>query len=125
MNELRGLPEFLIEVAEVTGKPKIAWALLHNLGGTQIYIPQKITEKHPLAEILGFEDALLLAKHFAGSREDIPTCAALNSKKMAILESTEKSTRKLALELKCTERYVRSIKNPPVDKNQISMFDEY
>lgn len=123
MKELRGLPPILIEIAEATGKPEIAWAILQELGGTKLYIPKKAQKNKALVRILGEENAALLSKHFGGILEDIPNCAALNSKKIAILDM-EGTTKEIALKLKCTERYVRSVKNPPIDKDQLSLFDK-
>lgn len=70
------LPAVLGEIADLIGEVA-ALALATRAGGTRIYIPADVTEAHWLVEVIGFDKAQKLCKHFSvdakrGARVDIP-----------------------------------------------------
>ncbi|MCO5082632.1 MAG: helix-turn-helix domain-containing protein [Rhizobiaceae bacterium] len=57
------LPGVLREIADVAGV-EAAWALARAHGGTTVYIPRDVDEKHWLAQLIGLEPARRLCVHF-------------------------------------------------------------
>jgi hypothetical protein len=69
------LPGVLAEIAEVAGEPA-ALIIATRFGGTRVYIPTQVDDKHALVESIGREAAIKLCEHFTvdgrGQRLDIP-----------------------------------------------------
>lgn len=66
----------LSEIADAAGEPA-AIALAAQVGGTRVYIPAKVSDKHWLVQCVGRRAADLICSHYAvagkrGTRVDIP-----------------------------------------------------
>lgn len=80
------LPKSLQEIADVIGAEKALhlaknWRK-HYSGSenkkayrTYIYIPQRVRMEHPLVQILGFEDAEKMVRHFGGEGLMVASCS--------------------------------------------------
>lgn len=61
---LQGLPDLMIEFAQVAGL-EAAWRLFETRGGNRIYIPARAGDGHWLVQIVGREAADRICAHFA------------------------------------------------------------
>lgn len=125
---LQGISMFLSDIAELCGT-QVMWKIWQNYAGGQIYIPVKYDENHKLATILTQEEFKLLIKYFGGIKEDIATQDIQDSKKAKINALIEEglTTTQIAKEVKCSQRWVRNVKNDVplfIDNRQLSLFDE-
>ncbi|MDD9911636.1 MAG: hypothetical protein OXR68_03950 [Alphaproteobacteria bacterium] len=123
-----GLPAIISEIAEIAEITDIdtAWKALDAFGGLKVYIPKNITLDHPLSQKLGFENARKIARIMGGCDYDFPIGNSMKSKKLAILNTTERNAQKVAKQLGCTERYVYqvwSLLDKEIDEAQASLFD--
>ena len=112
----------MVEIAELTDVDT-AWKLVNHFGGLNFYFPVEIKAEHKLAQAIGLEAAKKICSVFGGSYNEVPMMSAAQSKKQLIAKMQGKSTREIARNLKCTERYVRKIKDKKVDENQKSLFE--
>lgn len=107
-----GWPNDLAEIAEVIG-PEAALKFARVFGGAEVYVPQKMTEHHPIAIALGHEDAARLAREFGGQRfKDLPNASLLTKRiiqgqVIAALEAGEISKQEAARQLGVAVRYLR------------------
>lgn len=108
-----------------------AFRLMNVCGGTRVYIPtpEHCHAKHYLAQAIGLEKLLLMAKEFGSDRIEIPVGQAA-LKKMRNDEIIRRlnegaSRQELALCYGLTERQIRTIasrREPVIDKSQLSLF---
>ncbi|WP_334128261.1 Mor transcription activator family protein [Sneathiella sp.] len=120
------IPESLRQIAAVIGTGP-AIILCAEFGGTEEYIPKKITDDHKIAQLIGLPAALKLAKEFGGERLDIPRAVAVHRGKrdfkIRAAVAAGASKRKLAREFELTERRIRQITNSgDEDPNQGNLF---
>lgn len=108
----------LKEIADVAGEPA-AVLLAAKAGGTRVYIPARVGDKHWLVECVGRRAADLICNHFAvegkrGTSIDLPLAGggAYPQLKRAIakrihdLDRTEKSAREIARSAGVSQRTV-------------------
>lgn len=104
------LPPSLAELARVSSVAA-ALALAREYGGRRIYIPEVMTETHPLAELIGYDAATALSHHYPGDRLEIPVFRDLRAriKANAIVAARRagRSQADLAAEYGMTERGIR------------------
>lgn len=113
------IPESFQQIADVIGTGQ-ALVLCNDFGGTEEYIPKKMTEEHKIAVSIGMAAAVKLSGEFGGERLEIPRCVAIHQRKRdaEIREAAAagKAKKKLAREYQLTERRVRQITNTdPMD----------
>jgi len=108
-----------------------AFRLISICGGTRIYIPtvEHCKEQHYLAQAIGLDNLIILAREFGSDRIEVPIGQAelkkmRNQEIIAMFrEGGNQST--LALRFGMTERQIRTIisRRPPViDTNQLPLF---
>lgn len=122
--DLRTWPIGLRRLAEVIG-PAAAVRMADVYGGTESnYIPKHPRRDHPLVQLIGYDKLALLCATFGPGTIDIPRGTFRDLKKAKILESTG-SSRVIAQDVGCTERYVRMVRNSVdhEDDRQASLFD--
>ena len=118
-------PIGLRRIAEIIG-PAAAVRLADAIGGTEDnYVPKQPTITHPFVPIIGLDRTELLARAFGGKRIDIPRGVYRESVKARIIDAgPQRPAREVALEARCTQRYVRMIRNAGEDDGrQPSLFD--
>lgn len=71
LSQTGGYPGVFQEIAQLVGDEAAA-KLAEQYGGVRLYIPAKLTAKHPLRELLGQEIAQQLCGKFAGLTVEIP-----------------------------------------------------
>lgn len=96
------LPPVLRRVADQLGEA-IALEIADRYSGRCMYVPVVITEDHPIAQRLGMEAAIGLAKMFRGELVDIPRCSELERERRnaRLLEARSKGESVTSL----TERF--------------------
>lgn len=112
LSQMGGYPGVFQEIAQLVGDEAAA-KLAEQYGGVRLYIPGKLTAKHPLRELLGQEIAQQLCGEFAGLAVEIPRgnmsqIARRNSLIMAD-RAAGMSQRELAIKYHLTERTIRKI----------------
>ncbi len=107
--EIRTWPRGLADIARLIGA-KEAMVLGDAVGGVPTYIPKHPDALHPLTRHISLDALKKLAKAYGGQTIVIPRGVHKNLKKVAILDATG-SRRAVALQLKCSERYVRKVAN--------------
>ena len=138
---LNDLPESVKEIAEVIGREDTlrligqlptcyAGKEGHKSNRVIMYVPKRLPPDHKLVEILGFNTAMKLVRHFGGEILQPANCRALYSRfrDEAILRMLDAGARPgmVADLLGVSERHVRNLQRekpqeeiPPVDgKNQ-------
>lgn len=108
-DEIRTWPRGLADIAKLIGA-KEAMALGDAVGGVPIYIPKNPDALHSLTQHISLDALKTLAKAYGGQTIVIPRGVHKNLKKVAILDASG-SRRAVALQLKCSERYVRKVVN--------------
>lgn len=114
----------LAEIAEVVGVNE-ALRLSEAFGGQEgCNVPKTPRPDHPWVQPLGWEAFCKLCQAYGGGRIDIPRNAFAKTvkAKMAELKQRGLSHRAIALQLRCTERYVRMVMNEGQDDRQGSLF---
>ncbi|SMF86528.1 hypothetical protein [Tistlia consotensis] len=123
MTDLRGWPQSLIEIAEMTSVAA-ALRLVDAFGGTKCYVPKTLTPDHPLVQAVGASAAEALRQHFEGDYIEVPVLASARHRKRLILEASG-STNDVAQQVGVTARYVRMVRNAGrPDDRQLEMFEE-
>lgn len=104
------MPPSLAELARVSSVAA-ALALAREYGGRRIYIPEVMTEDHPLAVLIGFDAATALAHHYPGDRPEIPMLrdwrAKVKANAIASARRAGRTQAELAREYGMTERGIR------------------
>lgn len=120
------LPGVLPEMVELIGIAD-TMKIVEEYGGVRLYIPQDVPPEHPLAALIGLENAQKLAGRFGGERPEIPLVAAVMRQARDIeIRSLWPglSQRQLALKYKTTERNIRLILGKcERDENQMQLFE--
>lgn len=118
------LPPLLEAIAHRIGMAA-TMRLTQHLGGVRIYIPtpERCTEDHQLAKIIGLPNLLALAADFGGAASKIQlpkgqaiVLAARNAE--IVRKSRHLSNRQLALEYGMTEDHIRRILTAADARNQ-------
>jgi Mor family transcriptional regulator len=105
-------PESLTDIKDVIGYEG-AMTLLNKCAGTRLFIPKNMKVQHKLAELLGFEQARLMSKHFGG--ETISIVRAARAKRIMrnreIIRCYDNGERvpDIALKVQLTERQIYTI----------------
>lgn len=122
IDETRSWPIGLQRLAEVVG-PAAAVRLAEAFGGTEDnYIPKKATVDHPFTVVIGLDRMEALCAVFGTQRIEIPRGTHRDMKKVAIHNAS--GTRKqIALQVGCSQRYVRKVLNAADEDNQPGLFD--
>lgn len=104
------MPPSLAELARVSSVAA-ALALAREYGGRRIYIPEVMTEDHPLAVLIGFDAAMALSHHYPGDRPEIPMLrdwrAKVKANAIASARRAGRTQADLAREYGMTERGIR------------------
>jgi hypothetical protein len=91
--------------------------LLEALGGTQLYIPAKVGEHHPLAQAMGLEAARQLSSKLAGVTITLP----VTLRKRALIEEGLRNgdpVLKIAVRAVCSPRFVWKVKAEMVEAKE-------
>ncbi|CAI8971310.1 Mor transcription activator family protein [Methylocaldum szegediense] len=107
------LPGVLQEIASLIG-PENAMKIAQTYGGVRLYVPKRMKPDHPLAELVGFENACALSTALGGlAHLYIPQSHVLilEARKRAILNDRSQgmSIRELALKYRLAERHIHTI----------------
>lgn len=106
------LPGSLGEVVDAIGIDA-ALRLVEQLGGTRLYVPERMTPNHPVVALLGHKHAYTLASQFGGDQIILPRCVAamraLRDTAIREQRSGGASTKTLALKHGLTERQIYAI----------------
>src|SRR3546814_20701232 len=86
MTDLRGWPQSLIEIAQMTSVAT-ALKLVDAFGGLKCYIPQLLTDDHPLVRGIGREAAHVLHEQFRGDYIQVPVLAVPRPRKRLLLQA--------------------------------------
>lgn len=104
------LPPSLAELARVSSVAA-ALTLAREYGGRRIYIPEVMTEAHPLAVLIGYDAAMALSHHYPGDRPEIPMLrdwrAKVKANAIASARRAGRTQAELAREFGMTERGIR------------------
>lgn len=106
------LPESLTEIAEIIGLPSTL-TLVEKWGGTRIFIPRQVAAQHKLANLLGFEQARKMSRHFGGETLTIARAAnvirSIRNREITRRYDEGEGVRLLAVEHNLTERQIYTI----------------
>lgn len=112
MTDRPALATSLQRLAAILGPVK-AQRLAEALGGVeQQYIPKIAVPGHPLAKIVGDDGLAALIAAFGGEYLDIPRGAGLGAVQARVIAALDggASARQAALAVRCTQRYVRKVR---------------
>jgi len=120
------LPESMADLVDIIGLPAVL-KLMDSLGGTEVWVPQRIPHNHPLVEAAGPEAAQTLCEYMAGERFKVPRGRAfkMEVRNRAIRRERQEGAKlaDLALRYELTDRQVMNILNAdPADDRQQDMF---
>ncbi|MEQ1671431.1 MAG: hypothetical protein ABL893_11275 [Hyphomicrobium sp.] len=129
--DLDGLPELMVEIAEIAGV-EAAITICDRYGGNRVYIPRYAPDHHWLVHCVGRVAADALCEHFAspsGIELELPTGARLNrTQRRARLEkliadgyTSSEITRRLGVTRRCVSR-AKADMTRRVGANQLDMF---
>ena len=108
------LPPKLLEIAEYCGE-EVALALLEHFGGATVYVPEVLSDAHPLAQKLGVEMAQRLCDEFGHQKLDVPKADRAKQELRNIIIrkriSNGENRNALACEFKLTSRTISEICN--------------
>ncbi|MEQ8585138.1 MAG: hypothetical protein RLO01_12725 [Thalassobaculaceae bacterium] len=122
MTDLRTWPTGLRRLAEVIG-PAAAVRLSEVYGGTVLYVHRTMSIDHPVVQVIGLDKAEQLAAEFATQTLEIPRGTFKDLKKARII-GAEGSSRNIALDTGCTQRYVNKVRaEARPDPYEPSLFD--
>lgn len=119
------LPESCLEWAEVVGVNNVL-KIIAKHGGTRVYVPVEIDERHPLSQLIGIESAKKLAAYCGGDYLEPPMglAAKLSVRNAQIKqESRVLSQGQLARKYRLTIRQIRNIVNDGIDDEQMELFE--
>lgn len=106
------LPSSLHDVIDAIGIDA-ALRLVEHLGGTRLYVPERMTPDHPIVALLGHKHAYALAEHFGGDQIILPRCVAairaMRDETIRLQRSGGASTKALAIKHGLTERQIYAI----------------
>lgn len=125
--EARYLPGVLQEIAELIGLPGTL-KLVEVYGGVRLYVPKRMEQDHPLASLIGFDNAATLAATYGGELHfDIPRAVAATraarDRRIRDDRATGRTHRELALRYGLTERQIRNILGDEgEDDRQVGLF---
>lgn len=110
--DLSLLPQSLREIVEAAGLPA-GVALVEAAGGTRVYVPERITAEHRLAQWLGSAAAERLVARFGGETLEVPRCLAAiraaRDQRIRRERSEGAAIAELALQYRLTERQIYNI----------------
>ena len=127
------LPPLLQEFERLVGL-QATMALVRRWGGLRVYFPtpERVTEDHPYAEVIGIDALLKLAKEYGGLPHfQLPKAEralqAMRNARIAADYATNKTAREIAAEYGLTEGQVVRIVamlgvNAPPDRRQRALF---
>ncbi|MPT12178.1 Mor transcription activator family protein [Comamonas sp.] len=127
------LPPLLQEFERLVGL-QATMALVQKWGGLRVYFPtpERVTEDHPYATVIGIEALLKLAKEYGGLPHfQLPKAEralqAVRNARIAADYSTSKTAREIAAEYGLTEGQVVRIVamldvKAPIDRRQRALF---
>lgn len=101
-------PSLSDEIRQLLG-PVAHNQMIHDMGGRLVYIPAGCGLHHPLAEVLGHENALKLCARFAGSYYDVPLTQRTRERIIADIKANV-STPVIAGRYYCSRRTIFRIK---------------
>lgn len=124
--EIELLPASMAELADIIGLPAVL-ALMKAFGGTELWVPQKLSHAHALVGAIGPEAAQTLCEYMAGERCKVPRGAEIirEIRNRAIRRERREGAKldELALRYEITDRQVLNILNSePADDSQQDMF---
>lgn len=108
-----------------------AFRLISICGGTRVYIPtvEHCTERHYLAQAIGLDKLIILAKEFGSDRIEVPigqhALKKLRNDEIIAMFREDVNQSTLALRFGMTERQIRTIisrREPVIDSNQLLLF---
>lgn len=106
------LPGSLNDVIDAIGIDA-ALRLVEHLGGTRLYVPERMTPEHPIVALLEHKQAYALAEHFGGDQIILPRCvAAIRAMRDDTIRQQRNggaSTKALAIKHGLTERQIYAI----------------
>ena len=130
MHESRILDSAIFDqVAAVIGSGD-ALKLCNRFGGTALYIPHAIDERHAIAIAIGLDAAKLLSANFTGETLALPNVSRRREmlvKRRRVLELAARgdmTAKQIALDVGYTERHVHNITGESGgDPRQFKLFD--
>lgn len=114
--------ETMAEIASMVGA-EMARKLADAFGGTELYIPAKIGDHHPIAAAIGRVAADMLASTLGGQRLDIPKQAARRARVIELRKYSRLTVSQIALQTSFSERHVYRLLSGEADDGQMSIFD--
>lgn len=105
----------LTDLIDIVGE-KAAIALISARGGESVYVPARIEERHPLADVMGLDAARALSDHLGGRGVNVMVPRAntsdwqLRRQKTAALLSAGATESMIAREMRVTTRAVQRFK---------------
>lgn len=112
----------MAEIASMVGA-ETARKLADAFGGTELYIPAKVGDHHPIAAAIGREAADMLASSLGGQRLDIPKQAARRARVIELRKYSRLTVSQIALQTSFSERHVYRLLSDEADDAQMSIFD--
>lgn len=106
------LPKGLQDIKDIVG-PGAALILAEEFGGGPIYIPNRIRDNHPLAQLIGMEKLRRLSLVYGGDKLHVPKVDAIErqfrTRRIVKLRQAGRTVASLAREFNLTCRRVRQI----------------
>ncbi len=120
------LPASMADLVDIIGLPAVL-SLMKTFGGTEVWVPQKLSHAHDLVRAIGPEAAQTLCEYMAGERCKVPRGADITReiRNRAIRRERREGAKlaELALRYEVTDRQVLNILNSePADDCQQDMF---
>lgn len=121
------LPASLKEMVDVIGL-QATLKLVEARGGVRLYVPFEIKPEHWISRLIGFEQAVKLARYYGGQDpffipRALDAVIAVRNREIRQKYSMGKTQAELAREYSLTERWVREIVNEvPAGDRQVDLF---
>lgn len=120
------LPESMAKLSEIIGLPAVL-DLMEAFGGTQLWVPEKLSHNHLLVDAIGAEAAQQMCEYMAKERMLVPRGESIRReiRNRAIRRERFQGAKlaELAIRYRMTDRQVLNILNAePMDDRQHDMF---
>lgn len=111
----------IADIAEIIGD-EAAWRLARAFGGCKLYVPQSVSDTHPIAAAIGPALAARFCAQWHGSWFYFPI-AVSRRRRIQELAAAGQSPSSIAREVFVSERYVYAVLAESRASEQLEMFD--
>lgn len=113
----------MADIAAAIG-PDAAQLLSRAFGGTELYVPARPGDHHPITVAIGREAADRLAVWIGGERLDVPKLPLRQNEVRALRQNSKLTVGQIAVHTRYSERHVYRLLGEDTDDRQTSLFND-